>query len=51
MAQYDIKLEANELVDLLSNNDQFTKLTETIINQVLDAQVMSVNCCKFRMGF
>lgn len=39
MAQYDIKLEAEELVDLLSNNDKFTQLTESIINQVLDAQM------------
>jgi len=39
MAQYDIKLEAEGLVDLLSNNDKFTQLTETIINQVLDAQM------------
>lgn len=39
MAQYDIKLESNELVDLLSNNDQFTKLTESIINQVLETQM------------
>ena len=39
MAQYDIKLEAEELVDLLSNNDKFTCLAESIINQVLDAQM------------
>ena len=39
MAQYDIKLETNELVDLLSNNDQFAKLTENIINQVLESQI------------
>ena len=39
MAQYDIKLNSNELVDLLSNNEQFPKLMEGIINQVLDAQM------------
>ena len=39
MAQYDIKLEAEELVDLLSNNDKFKCLAESIINQVLDAQM------------
>ena len=39
MAQYDIKLNSNELVDLLSNNEQFPKLMERIINQVLDAQM------------
>ena len=39
MAQYDIKLEAEELVDLLSNNEKFTCLAESIINQVLDAQM------------
>jgi len=39
MAQYDIKLEAEELVDLLSNNDKFKYLAESIINQVLDAQM------------
>lgn len=39
MAQYDIKLDGNELVGLLSDNDQFSKLMETIINQVLDAQM------------
>lgn len=39
MAQYDIKLDANELVGLLSGNDKFSKLMESIINQVLDAQM------------
>lgn len=39
MAQYDIKLEAEELVDLLLNNDKFTCLAKSIINQVLDAQI------------
>jgi transposase-like protein len=39
MAQYDIKLDANELVGLLTNNDQFSSLMETVINQVLDAQM------------
>ena len=32
MAQYDIKLKAEESVELLSNNDKFAQLTETIIN-------------------
>ena len=39
MAQYDIKLDANELVGLLSDNDQFSKLMTSIINQVLEAQM------------
>jgi len=39
MAQYGIKLEAEELVALLSNNDKFKCLAESIINQVLDAQM------------
>lgn len=39
MAQYDIKLDGSELVDLLSNNNQFTQLMESIINQVLEAQM------------
>ena len=39
MAQYDIKLEAEELVDLLSNSDKFKSLAESIINQLLDAQM------------
>jgi len=39
MAQYDIKLDANELVGLLSDNDKFSSLMESIINQVLDAQM------------
>lgn len=39
MAQYDIKLDANELVGLLSDNDKFSNLMESIINQVLDAQM------------
>ena len=39
MAQYDIKLEANELVGLLANNDKFSRLMESVINQVLDAQM------------
>lgn len=39
MAQYDIKLNSEEVVGLLTDNDQFSKLMETIINQVLEAQM------------
>jgi len=40
MAQYDNKLKAEELVDLLSNNDKFKCLAESIMSQVLDDQMM-----------
>jgi len=39
MAQYNIKLEAEELVELLSKNDKFRCLTESIMSQVLDTQM------------
>lgn len=39
MAQYDIKLDGNELVGLLSDNAQFSSLLESIFNQILEAQM------------
>jgi putative transposase len=39
MAKYDIKLNSEEVVGLLAENDKFSTLVESIINQVLEAQM------------
>lgn len=39
MAKYDIKLNSQEVVDLLSNNEQFSSLVENILNQILQAEM------------
>ena len=39
MADYDIKLNGNDLVGLLTENEAMSNLVETIVNQVLDAQM------------
>ena len=39
MADYDIKLNTNQLVDVLSKNDAIRVLLESVLNQVLDTQM------------
>lgn len=39
MADYDIKLKQNDLVALLTENDAMTNLVESVVNQVLEAQM------------
>lgn len=39
MTQYDIKLDGDELVGILSNNVKFSGLIESMLNQVMDAQM------------
>ena len=39
MAEYDIKLNANQLVDVLSKNDAIKGLLESVLNQVLNSQM------------
>lgn len=39
MAQYDIKLDEQELLGLLSSSEQFKGLVESVLNQVLEAQM------------
>ena len=39
MADYDIKLNTNQLVDVLSKNDAIKGLLESVLNQVLASQM------------
>ena len=39
MAEYDIKLNTNQLVDVLSKNDAIKGLLESVLNQVLASQM------------
>ncbi len=39
MAEYDIKLNTNQLVDVLSKNDAIKELLESVLNQVLASQM------------
>lgn len=39
MAKYDIKLEETDLLGLLSSSEQFKGLVESVLNQVLEAQM------------
>jgi len=39
MADYDIKLNTNQLVDVLSKNDAIKELLESVLNQVLASQM------------
>ena len=39
MADYDIKLNTNQLVDVLSKNDAIRGLLESVLNQVLETQM------------
>lgn len=39
MADYDVKLNGQDLVGLLTNNDGIKELLESVINQVLEAQM------------
>jgi len=39
MADYDIKLNTNQLVDVLSKNDAIKELLESVLNQVLSTQM------------
>lgn len=39
MANYDIKLNGDDLVGLLTNNDAMTQLVESVINQILETQM------------
>ena len=39
MADYDIKLNTNQLVDVLSKNDAIKGLLESVLNQVLTSQM------------
>ena len=39
MADYDIKLNTNQLVDVLSKNDAIRSLLESVLNQVLNSQM------------
>jgi len=39
MANYDIKLKGDDLVGLLTNNDAMAQLVESVINQILEAQM------------
>jgi len=39
MADYDIKLNTNQLVDVLSKNDAIRGLLESVLNQVLESQM------------
>ncbi len=40
MADYDIKLNSNPLVDVLSKNDAIKGLLESVLNQVLASQMI-----------
>ena len=39
MAEYDLKVKSNELIELLSNNEGMTKLVSSIVNQVLEQEM------------
>ena len=39
MADYDIKLNTNQLVEVLSKNDAIKGLLESVLNQVLASQM------------
>ena len=39
IADYDIKLNTNQLVDVLSKNDAIKELLESVLNQVLSTQM------------
>ena len=56
MTDYNVTVGKDLLPELLSGQDGLAKLIESVLNQVLEAQVSdslgaveSVNCCKFEM--
>ena len=39
MADYDVKLNRNKLVDLLSRDDAMADLLSSVLNQVLETEI------------
>ena len=39
MAEYDLKINSNELIGLLSKSEGMTKVVESMVNQVLEKEL------------